>query len=233
MNIRRLLAGIAACLSLAACQTPHQKQILLTKETLPVQKSRVAVAVRAAAPDLYLPGAGCLLCMAAATLANSSLNTYAKTLKPDELLEVKGELVELMRKQGIDAVAVEGQPDLDKLPALKLGPNMATKDYRALAKDADYLVVVNVQQLGFVRNYSAYIPTGDPRATLQGAMFMVNLKTNAYEWYDTLQLTRSADGKWDEAPAFPGLTNAYFQAIEQAKDRLKAPFVPAPVAQSQ
>jgi hypothetical protein len=62
---------------------------------------------------------------------------------------------------------------------------------------------------------------------------MVNLKTNAYEWFDTVQVSRSADGKWDEAPAFPGLTNAYFQAIEQAKDRFKAPFAQSPVAQAQ
>ena len=30
--------------------------------------------------------------------------------------------------------------------------------------------------------------------------------------------------KWDEAPNFPGLTNAYFQAIETAKNGLLKPF---------
>jgi hypothetical protein len=29
---------------------------------------------------------------------------------------------------------------------------------------------------------------------------------------------KSAESTWDEAPTFPGLTNAYYQALELAKD---------------
>jgi hypothetical protein len=224
VNIRNLLASVAMAISLAACQTAPQNPISLTKESLAAKKGRVAVAVRAAKPDLYLPGAGCLLCLGAATIANSSLNTYAKTLKTDELLQVKTELVELMRKKGIDAVALDGQIDLDKLPDLKLGTNMATKDYAAVAKGFDHLVVINVQQVGFVRTYAAYVPTSDAKATVSAFAFMVDMKTNAYEWFDQLTITRSAEGAWDEAPSFPGLTNAYYQVVEQTKDRVKAPF---------
>ncbi len=224
MNIRTLLAGIAVAISLAACQTTPQNPIALTKDNLAAKKGRVAVAIRTSTPDLYLPGANCLLCMGAAVIANSSLNTYAKTLKTDELLQVKTELVDLMRKNGIDAVALDGQIDLDKLPDLKLGTNMATKDYSGVAKGFDHLVVINVQQIGFVRNYAAYIPTSDAKATVSAFAFMVDMKTNAYEWFDHLTVTRSADGAWDEGPAFPGLTNAYYQVVEQTKDRVKAPF---------
>jgi len=224
VNIRNLLAGIAVAISLAACQTAPQNPVLLSKGSLGAQKGRVAVGVRAATPDLYLPGAGCLLCLGAATIANSSLNTYAKTLKTDELLQVKAELVELMRKQGIDAVALDGQIDIAKLPDLKLGVNMATKDFSSVDKGFDHLVVINVDQVGFVRTYSGYVPTSAAKATVSAFAFMVDTKTNAYEWYDHITIQRSADGAWDEAPAFPGLTNAYFQAIEQTKDRVKAPF---------
>ncbi len=226
MNIRTLLASIAVAVSLAACQTAPQNPIALNKDTLGADRGRVAVAMRIAPPDLYLPGAGCLLCMAAATLANTSLKTYAKTLKVDEMAQAKAEIVEILRAKGVDAVAIDAPLDFAKLPDLKLGPNMATKDFSSVAKGYDRLVVVNVQQIGFVRNYSAYVPTSDARATVDGYAYMVNLKSNAYEWYDHVTITRSADGKWDEAPAFPGLTNAYFQAIEQAKDRLKTPFTP-------
>ena len=224
MNIRNLLAGIAVTVSLAACQTAPQNRISLNKDTLGAGKGRVAVAMRVAAPDLYLPGAGCLLCMAAATIANTSLNTYAKTLKVDEMTQLKTEIVEMLRKKGIDAVAVDAPLEFEKMPDLKLGPDMATKDFSSVAKGFDRLLVVNVQQIGFVRTYAAYIPTSDAKATIDGVAYMVNLKSNAYEWYDHVTVTRSADGKWDEAPAFPGLTNAYFQAIEQAKDRMKTPF---------
>ena len=85
-------------------------------------------------------------------------------------------------------------------------------------------VVINVQQIGFVRNYAAYIPTSDAKATVSAFAFMVDMKTNAYEWFDRLTVTRSADGAWDEGPTFPGLTNAYYQVVEQTKDRVKAPF---------
>lgn len=225
MKFRTLLAGIAVAMSLAACQTAPQHPIAFSKESLGAQKGRVAVAMRTPPTDLYLPGASCLLCLGAATIANSSLNTYSKTLKVEDLVQVKAEVVELLRKKGIEAVVIDGQLDLAALPDLKLGPNMATKDFGSkFAKEYDHLVVINVQELGFVRNYAAYIPTSDAKATLKGYAFMVNLKTNAYEWYDPVQVTRGADGAWDEAPSFPGLTNAYFQAIEQAKDRMKAPF---------
>jgi hypothetical protein len=223
LNIRNLLASIAVAVSLAACQTAPQTPISLSKDTL-AGKGRVAVAMRIAAPDLDLPGAGCLLCLAAATVGNSSLNTYAKTLKVDEMTQFKAEIVELLRTKGIDAVAIDAPLDFDKLPDLKLGPNTAAKDFSSVAKGFDRLVVVNVTRIGFVRTYAAYIPTSDAKATVDGFAYMVNLKTNGYEWYDHVTVTRSADGKWDEAPAFPGLTNAYFQAIEQAKDRMKAPF---------
>ena len=225
MNIRNLLAGIAVAVSLAACQTAPQNPISLNKDTLGAGKGRVAVAMRVAAPDLYLPGAGCLLCMAAATIANTSLNTYAKTLKVDEMTQFKTEIVEMLRKKGIDAVAIDAPLEFEKMPDLKLGPDTATKDFSSVAKGFDRLLVVNVQQIGFVRTYAAYIPTSDAKATIDGVAYMVNLKSNAYEWYDHVTVTRSADGKWDEAPAFPGLTNAYFQAIEQAKDRMKTPFL--------
>jgi hypothetical protein len=224
LNFRNLLAGFAVAVTLAACQTTPQNPVSLTKENLAAQKGRVAVAIRVANPDLYLPGANCLLCIGAATIANSSLNTYSKTLKTDELAAVKGELVELLRKRGVDAVAFDGQIDLDKLPDLKLGPNMATKDFGAVAKGVDHLVVINVQQVGFVRNYAAYVPTSDAKATISAFAFMVDMKSNAYEWFDHVVITRSADGAWDEGGSFPGLTNAYFLAIEQAKDRVKAPF---------
>lgn len=156
MNIRNLLACIAVAVSLAACQTTPQNPVALTKEALAAQKGRVAVAMQTAAPDLYLPGAGCLLCMGTAIIANSSLNTYAKTLKTDELVQVKTEIVAMLRKKGVEAEAIDAPLDLDKLPDLKLGANTATKDFRAVAKGFDHLVVIDIQQIGFVRNYASY-----------------------------------------------------------------------------
>jgi len=225
MSIRTALLGVIVAASLAACQTVPQGPVALAHDKLGAQSGRIGVAMSEPKVDLYLPGAGCLLCMAAATMANSSLNTYSHTLKDDELVQVKGEIVELLRKKGVDASVVDGPLAINDLPSLKGGPNTSPRDFSSFAKRYDHLVVIDVRQLGFVRNYAAYVPTSDAKATVSGAAYMVDLKTNALEWYDNLAVLKAADGAWDEAPKFPGLTNAYFQAIELGKDQIKKPFV--------
>jgi hypothetical protein len=58
---------------------------------------------------------------------------------------------------------------------------------------------------------------------LQGVGYIVNLKNNTYEWYLPVLVTKAADQNWDEPPKFPGLTNAYFQALEIGKDSFLRP----------
>lgn len=64
--------------------------------------------------------------------------------------------------------------------------------------------MINVPVIGFVRTCAAYVPTSDAKATLSLFGDMVDTKTNALEWYDSLVITRSADGAWDEAAGLPG-----------------------------
>jgi hypothetical protein len=47
----------------------------------------------------------------------------------------------------------------------------------------------------------------------------------ASELYVPLQLEKAADGAWNEAPKFPGLTNAYYQVLELGKDAVTSPFL--------
>jgi hypothetical protein len=35
---------------------------------------------------------------------------------------------------------------------------------------------------------------------------------------------QNSDGPWDEPPKYPGMTNAYFSALETARDRFLEPF---------
>jgi len=106
------------------------------------------------------------------------------------------------------------------------GPNIAKKDFSALQKKykVDRLLVIEIASLGFVRTYSAYIPTSDPKGVLQGSGYIVNLNSNTYEWYLPVNISKSADKNWDEPPKFPGLTNAYFQVLELGKDAFLQPF---------
>ena len=83
-----------------------------------------------------------------------------------------------------------------------------------------------INTLGFIRTYSSYFPTSDPKGTIGGAGYLINLSNNLYEWYQPVNVTRSADTTWDEPPKFPGLTNAYFQVIELGKGVFLNPFNP-------
>jgi hypothetical protein len=227
MRILATLLATGAVLLLGACVTPPQQPIQLAQDTVSAQSGRVGV-VMTKVPDVdtHLPGAGCLLCMAAAAAANSSLTDHAKTLSYEDLPRLKNEVAQLLAKKGSNAIVIAEDLNLDGLSSSSgEGTNVAKKDFSPLQKKygVDKLLVINVTALGFERTYSAYIPTSEPKGVFRGTGYIVNLKNNTYEWYMPVQVLKSADKQWDEAPKFPGLTNAYYQALELGKDQfLKA-----------
>jgi hypothetical protein len=224
-------AGMAlAGLLLAGCASAPQDSVPLMAASFEPQGQRIGVAM-APLPkvDTNFPGAGCLLCLAAASIANSSLTKHANGLPYEDLPKLKEMLAEQLGKKGTTVRVIADDLKVDDLPNFSTqGPNLARKDFAALQKkyDIDKLVVVQITALGFERTYAAYVPTSDPKATLRGIAFMVNLKSNTYEWYLPLNVMRSADGTWDEPAKFPGLTNAYFQVVEVGKDEVLKSFKP-------
>jgi hypothetical protein len=227
MKLSNLLALAALSVAFVGCAVAPQRSIELDPAKLSAGNGKIGVAMPALPKvDTSFPGAGCLLCLAAAAGANSDLTKHANTLPYEGLDTLKQAAADALRKKGADVVVIDEPLDVRKLPAAKQksveGPK---KNFTALkAKyQVDRLVVLDVQSIGFVRTYSSYFPTSDPKATIQGAGYMVDLNTNAYEWYLPVQFLESAEGAWDEAPKFPGLTNAYFQTVEKAKDAFLAP----------
>jgi hypothetical protein len=225
MKFHQSMAVVAAAALLVACATKPQGPVALTASTLQGNSGHVGVILAEPQRDLYLPGASCLLCLGVAVAANGTLNSYAKTLKDDEIVQVKDELVAALRKKGLDAAAVDGVVDLNKLPDLKLGDGMSRHDFASYAKRFDRVVVVEITQAGIERPYASYIPTGDAKAVLRGSAYMVDIKSNKLEWFEPLAITKGSDAKWDEPPTFPGLTNAYYQAIEAGKEQIEKPFL--------
>ncbi|KPF68805.1 hypothetical protein IP84_09005 [beta proteobacterium AAP99] len=178
-------------------------------------------------PDTSLPGASCLLCIAVASAANSSLTAHTKTLGVEDLPDLKKMVADRIRASGAEVVVIEETLDISTLAdSTASGPNMPRKNFAPLKQkfNVDRLLVLNIAALGFERTYSAYVPTSEPKAMVRGSGFLVNLSNNTYEWFLPLNVLRAAEGKWDEPPKFPGLTNAYFQAIELGKDELQKPF---------
>jgi hypothetical protein len=228
MKLKIGLALAIIAFFLGGCASAPQLPVKLEPSALTTKPARIGVAMTALPkPDTYLPGADCLLCYAAASLANRELTVHTQTLPHEDLPKLKSEIADLIRKKGGDAVVIAEEIKLDDLPNLESkGPNIAGKDFSSLRKkhSIDKLVVINVGTLGFWRTYASYIPTADPKAIIGGTGYMVNLNNNTYEWYLPISIMKSADKNWDEPPKFPGLTNAYFQALELGRDSFLKPF---------
>lgn len=228
MNIRVGIIIAAIVVFLTGCASAPQQPVSLTHESINSQSGRIGVAMTALPKiDTHLPGADCLLCMAAASIANSSLTTYTKTLSYEDLPKLKIEIANMLRKKGVDVTVIEEDLNVKDLKDFSSKePNFARKDFSPLSKkyNIDKLLVIDITAIGFIRTYSAYVPTSDPKGQLQGAGYIVNLKNNAYDWYLPVSVVKSADQNWDEPPKFPGLTNAYFQSLEIGKDSFLKPF---------
>jgi len=228
MSYKTGLVLASMAIGLGGCVTPPQVPVPLAEGSLNSQTGRLGVAMTALPKvDTEFPGASCLLCLAAASVANSSLTTHANTLPYEDLPKLKSDMVDLIRKKKVDVIVIPEELKLGDLADYgTAGPNTAKKDFSPLKQKykIDKLLVINIAALGFTRTYSAYVPTSDPKSLLRGAGYIVNLTNNTYEWYLPVIVSKSADKNWDEPPKFPGLTNAYFQGLELGKDRFLEPF---------
>lgn len=166
-------------------------------------------------------------------MTNSTLAQHTQSLSSEDLPQLKGELAKLLRKSGNDVTVIDEELQLDTLAdSGNKAEGVAKKDFTSLQQKyrVDKLLVIEISGLGFIRTYSAYVPTSDPKGWFEGKGYLVSLKNNAYEWYQPVSITKSADRTWDEPPKFPGLTNAYYQALEMGKDSLLKPFADRVVA---
>lgn len=176
---------------------------------------------------LHLPGADCLLCVIAAQVANSSLDSHTDGLDAAELLEVKGAIMERLAAEGIQLVDIDEPIDSRKLPkySSKL-ENASRRNFTSYKRrfNISHLLLIDIDQVGILRTYASYVPTSDPKGYVAGTAYLIDLETNTYKWYLPVNIQRSAEGEWDEGPDFPGLTNAYFQALETAKEQILSSF---------
>lgn len=217
----RLSVFLVATL-VGGCVLPPQMPVHMDQEVLGPKLGRVGIGSTALPKvDVHLPGAGCLLCYMTASASNSALTTHAQTLPYEDLPKLKDMVADRLRKKGVDVTVISEHINLDSLEDTRSEiPNAARKNYSPLQKkyNIDRLLVIDIKLLGFIRTYSSYFPTSDPKGVLEGAGYIVNLSNNLYEWYLPVNVTRSADKSWYEPPKFPGLSNAYFQVIEVGKD---------------
>jgi hypothetical protein len=228
MNIRIGFALVAVIGFLSGCASTPQHPIEVSQNAFSAQYGRLGIAMTALPKiDTYFPGAGCLLCLGIASMANSSLTGYTHSLSYEELPNIKNDIADTLRKKGVNVTVISEDLNINSLPKFNGNvPNAAKKDFSSLkAKyNIDKLLVINIDSLGFIRTYADYIPTSVPKGVFHGVGYIVDLSSNTYGWYLPVDIKKSAEGDWDESPKFPGLTNAYYQALEIGRDSFLKPF---------
>jgi hypothetical protein len=227
MNFRSF-AVIGALLALSGCVAPPQLPVPLAPAAVGATAGNVGVALNIVdKADTYFPGADCLLCYGLASAANSTLTAHVVKQPIDDIVQFQADVVAALGKKQTSVVALPRTWKLENYPKVSSPqPNAAVFDFSALKKTdgLDRLLVINVTAVGVERTYASYIPTSEPKAFVLGSAYMVNLASNQYEWFEPIAVRRAADGKWDEPPNFPGLTNALVQAIDSARTLILKPF---------
>lgn len=162
MNLRVYVAILVVATALAGCAVDPQRAIAFAPPGATTRSERIGVAMTALPKaDTYLPGTACLLCAVTASMANSGLNSYTRTLTLQDLPTLKLKVADLLRKKGVSVVLIDQDLDVSKLPkASTKGLDLATKNYSSLGTryDIDHLIVIDIWQVGFERAYSTYFP---------------------------------------------------------------------------
>ena len=217
---------LALCLALlAGCATP-KNPIALQPAQIGPGLGRVGLVFNAPPkPGMHFEGVNGLIGMLVVETMHAPLAAHAQTLPTEPWMQLRADLMQLLRKRGVDVVVIEGV----NIPALPSAPNdvdSAGKDFRPLRAqfNVDRVLVINVGRLGFTRKYSGQIPVTDPQAQIGAAGYMVNLQTNRLDWHESIGPQRAAGGPWDEPPHYPRLSKAYAEVVEMAKDQLRKPF---------
>jgi hypothetical protein len=224
MRIISRLALISSLLLVYGCATTRQTDINISNEFWDNKEQKIGVYV-SKIPEVkgHITGAGCLLCAAVASGINSKLNEHMKTQSADGLSDIQNNLVSSLQTKGLNVVAIDTPINLRNLKASQLkGVNVAKKNFKPLGEKlgVEQLLVVNLNLLGTLRRFANYVPVGAPEAVFNALMYIVNTKTNTYEFYDSIRISKFADGEWKEPPNYPGLTNAYYTALELGKDEI-------------
>lgn len=210
---------------LAACGSTPQPTVALESNNVGVDKTVVFAYVgpEDESGTTHIYGASCLLCYGVAAGLTSSLDTHLEsTVDASEMEAIRDLVISEYREHNSDVSVVTLNTDIKKLKKFKGELGFAPKDFRPLAEtlNADVLVLLELTEHGAYRSFSGYVPNGDPQGYVHGLLSTIDLKTNAYIQYLVIDEKVQPEGEWDEPTTFPGVTNAYYQAVENVKQKL-------------
>lgn len=227
LAIKRL-AVVVAILVITACGVTPEPMMKLDTNILSKQDLKVGVVVSLPKDNAttHIYGASCLVCYGVASGLTSSLDKHLKSsISTDELENIKQLIVDEYKNRNIDIKEIPFSKNFSKLKKFKTKAKtgFAKKNYKSFKKshDIDLLVVLELYAHGAYRSFSGYVPNGDPMGYLSGKIFTVDLGSNSYVQYLEIDEKVQPEGEWDEPNGYPSVTTAYYQAIENAKNKVK------------
>jgi len=224
-NFKHLfLTGLVVLLT--ACGSTPQPTVALNTNALTNKELKIGI-VYAPPEDkatTHIFGAGCLLCYGVASALTSTLDSHLEsTIDATELDNLKALVLSEYSQRSNNVEFVTLPTPMKKLKKFKGELGFAKKDFRPLKETLalDMIVVFEVSRYGAYRSFSNYIPNGDPQGHIAGALYAIDLNTNAFVQYLKIDEMVQPTGEWDEAPAFPSITTSYYQAVENFKQKIR------------
>ena len=236
MNSIKVVALSLLVLVITGCAPTPIKPVALEAQFYEQKTQRVAVYLDTL-PEVntFFPGAGCLLCLAAAEIANSDVTEHVGTFSVEDIEGIAADVETALKSNGLKPVVVTSPINWDKLKKFNApkAPDelkqYARKDLRPLKQSmgVDKLVLVDINQVGVIRSYSSYIATSAPMGYLYGEAAIVDLNDNSYNMYQSVNIKTAVVGEWDEPENFPGITTAFYESINTLKEKVMSLLTPA------
>lgn len=223
IRMKKLIMTFLAVL-LVGCGTTPQPTVKLEANHFNNKERKVGLYFqRGEKATTHIYGASCLLCYGVASALTSSLDKHLESLPTDDIEHLKSVIEEGFKQRSNYVLALDDEKLIDKLPKFKGELGFAKKDFRGLKEKhgIDVLVVANFHSFGAYRSFSSYVPNGDPQGYLKGLVYTVDLDTNKYLQYQSVDEKVQPEGVWDEPDQFPGVTTSYYQAIENVKTLIR------------
>lgn len=220
------LIGLLSLLTLTGCSVaPQQPDLALNTDILSQQETKIGI--HFVEPEdkatTHIWGANCLLCYGVASALTQGLDDHLEQeISTEELDNIKELVLAKYSARFPNVKMVELSTPVKELKDFKEQLGFAKKDFTVVKgeHDIDVLVIMHVRGYGAFRSFSNYIPNGDPQGYLAGWLYSVDLNTNAYIQYLSLDEKVQPSGVWDQPPKYPSVTTAYYQAVENVKKKI-------------
>lgn len=229
MHISKLiLLSVTVLLATGCAQTPTKPVPLTPDFYAEAANSKIGFYTDPIpAANTYFPGASCLLCMAAAEVANSGITEQVQTFSSEKDLQPVSEYIETrLNEEGVSPVIIKQPINWKTLKSFSSNDKTkeyATKDFRSFKTryNIDKLVILDINTAGVIRSYSSYVPTSAPMGYLYGYIGIIDLSDNSFRMYKSFNIKTMVEGEWDEPDNYPGLTNAYYQSYDILTNNVK------------